>query len=820
MYLLDTTTLQLVSFAVKDRIPPYAILSHTWSDDEINFQDLQKHPNSIKELKGYSKIEQSCALARKYHFKYIWIDTCCINKKSSAELSEAINSMFQYYLNSRVCYAFLSDVDPDEDPRSEFSTFQRSRWFRRGWTLQELIAPGTVIFFGRKGSDWIEIGTKASLQDLVSVITRIPSSVLSQNRSTSKALAGCSVAQKMSWAAKRETTRAEDLAYCLMGLFGVHMPPLYGEGGPRAFMRLQEQIIRYIDDHTVFAWRSNVVSDGTSEVRGLFASSPSEFLDSGNIVPYTKPGEMSTRILSRYTITNLGLHMRVPLLPVSSSSLVTYDPHTQQQRLLIPKEKHQDIFLAVLNCRREGRDRPLALYLRRENEQQFVRVLPDRLMLGRDSKSQMHVIYVKERNSLELASDLHNLKLNSSWKQRYKFEFRLPDTAILDYYPKSLLGYQFDGGAAVILYPGLHGDFGIMKLRDSIRGRTFLVVFGFNFSAPYDNQNVWSDIIINSEFETLNEVYQSYRYEGRRSTIRSQPLDRVVKPLTNDCDVTVFVHTPPDANKRLIEVAYAPTSKKIRRVHSLTPSTYGFAVQIHFHDWTPSTSTPHLLLPKDLWVEDGKGWQKRNVIRFTEVKDTGLIVFRSKDSSLPFVVVLGVNRHRVWTDIITPFGSSPLEDAQAAWSSSLTHWLQQRSLSSTKTMSGMSVSIPQAGCDVRVRFTENQELNDLITHYVDIYIEGHPNPTSSSGRKSCPGIFSSPYPSFAQYSARPLPTFHKSGELGTNSTSITVTQAQSKPTQAIPYPKAHISHKAFNQNILTTAPNLATYLRYLRLCLR
>ncbi|KAF5320033.1 hypothetical protein D9758_017725 [Tetrapyrgos nigripes] len=121
MRLLDTTTLQLAYFAKEDETPPYAILSHTWGEEEVTFQDLTYNPTQARLKQGYDKIQKACALARKYSFKYIWIDTCCINKESSAELSEAINSMYRYYQNSRVCYAFLSDVDPDEDPRLKHS---------------------------------------------------------------------------------------------------------------------------------------------------------------------------------------------------------------------------------------------------------------------------------------------------------------------------------------------------------------------------------------------------------------------------------------------------------------------------------------------------------------------------------------------------------------------------------------------------------------------------------------------------------------------------------------------------------------------------
>ena len=157
-------------------------------------------------------------------FDYIWIDTCCIDKTSSAELSEALNSMYRWYQEAEECYAYLADVPHNSINRATGVTGPswKSRWFTRGWTLQELIAPLSVIFLN---SEWQEIGTKSNLQRDISEITGIPSSFLLGDD-----LRHASIAQRMSWASKRETTRIEDLAYYLMGLFGIYMPMLYGEG--------------------------------------------------------------------------------------------------------------------------------------------------------------------------------------------------------------------------------------------------------------------------------------------------------------------------------------------------------------------------------------------------------------------------------------------------------------------------------------------------------------------------------------------------------------------------------------------------------------
>ncbi|PMD49874.1 uncharacterized protein K444DRAFT_577101 [Hyaloscypha bicolor E] len=182
--------------------------------------------------------------------------------------------MFQWYQAAGICYAYLSDVESCEDPTKEQSSFARSRWFTRGWTLQELLAPGELVFLG---SDWAEIGTKRSLCATVSSVTCI----------SQKALEECcwseySVAQKMSWAAGRKTTRLEDEAYCLMGLFDVNMPLLYGEGR-KAFLRLQQEILRQFDDASIFAWSYPVKMHSYTRISGLFAHSPEYFKDASKI---------------------------------------------------------------------------------------------------------------------------------------------------------------------------------------------------------------------------------------------------------------------------------------------------------------------------------------------------------------------------------------------------------------------------------------------------------------------------------------------------------------------------------------------------------
>lgn len=274
MRLLNVKTLKFEEFIgeIGDGIPSYAILSHTWGAEEVSYSDYINQQSQSK--KGHEKILRFCQVAESEAFEYVWIDTCCIDKSSSAELSEAINSMFQWYQGAGICYAYLSDVRTSEDPTQKESSFARSRWFTRGWTLQELLAPAELVFLG---SDWVEIGTKRSLCATVSNVTRISWEVLEEGRWSEY-----SVAQKMSWAAGRNTTRLEDEAYCLMGLFDVNMPLLYGEGR-KAFLRLQQEILKQSDDPSIFAWSYPSEMHSHTQISGLFAPSPEYFKDASRI---------------------------------------------------------------------------------------------------------------------------------------------------------------------------------------------------------------------------------------------------------------------------------------------------------------------------------------------------------------------------------------------------------------------------------------------------------------------------------------------------------------------------------------------------------
>ncbi|KAF1972363.1 HET-domain-containing protein, partial [Bimuria novae-zelandiae CBS 107.79] len=222
-----------------ENVPPYAILSHTWQEgQEVTYDDLITGNGTDKA--GYNKILFCARQAQRDGLDYCWVDTCCIDKSSSAELSEAINSMFRWYQKAQKCYVYLLDVSnytTDGDgklSRKWEPAFRQSRWFTRGWTLQELIAPKTVEFFSREEE---LLGSKETLAQLLHKITGIPVKVLQ-----GESLSDCSVTERFSWAAKRQTTRAEDESYCLLGIFDIQMPLLYGEGRQKAMKRLQKEI--------------------------------------------------------------------------------------------------------------------------------------------------------------------------------------------------------------------------------------------------------------------------------------------------------------------------------------------------------------------------------------------------------------------------------------------------------------------------------------------------------------------------------------------------------------------------------------------------
>lgn len=323
MRLLHAESHVLESFFEPD-VPPYVTLSHRWEDDEVLFGDIGKP--SWEHKKGFLKLHLVCQKALEASYKYVWIDTCCIDKSSSSELSEAINSMFRWYRNSRFCYAYLSDimVTPEEQDITQ------SIWFNRGWTLQELIAPPQVYFYDRDGS---YIGNRRQMAFQLSRKTRIQENMLSGYVEVEEALSEFTTAQKMSWAAGRKTTRTEDRAYSLLGIFGVNMPLLYGEG-ENAFVRLQEEILRTGTDLSLLSW-SLIDDEWIHPDRGLLARSPDDFHGCDTIVQaFPTPGLVSEE--TSFAMTNKGLQIKNP--PI----------------VALPTSKENGNFALSLSCRKDS----------------------------------------------------------------------------------------------------------------------------------------------------------------------------------------------------------------------------------------------------------------------------------------------------------------------------------------------------------------------------------------------------------------------------------------------------------------------------------
>jgi hypothetical protein len=224
-------------------IPKYAILSHRWGAEEVTFKDLID--GTSKSKAGYGKIQFCGEQAERNGLQYFWADTCCIDKSNAVELQEAINSMFRWYQNADQCYVYLSDVSTKKRKASDLSTeytwepaFRSSKWFTRGWTLQELIAPTSVEFFSK---DQELLGNKRMLERQIHEITGIPFSAL---RGTP--LSHFNIEDRLIWAGTRQTTREEDKAYSMLGICDIYMPLIYGEGEKNAFRRLRKELGKHI----------------------------------------------------------------------------------------------------------------------------------------------------------------------------------------------------------------------------------------------------------------------------------------------------------------------------------------------------------------------------------------------------------------------------------------------------------------------------------------------------------------------------------------------------------------------------------------------
>ncbi|KAJ3563150.1 hypothetical protein NPX13_g8302 [Xylaria arbuscula] len=437
MRLIHIPTFTLIETEPSRPPPSYVILSHTWSTnskDEVsfhafeNFVAMRDKPQKIAKdyinylFKGYQtkspglgKILGACNAALAYGLEYLWVDTCCIDKSNHTEMAESINSMFAWYENAAICLAYISDYWLQQMGFDQ-SSLSQCRWFWRAWTLQELLAPQYVYFFD---AAWTPFGEKRHLAPLLSAIIGIEMCYLTRQVSLRQA----SVAKRMSWASRRQTSKEEDLAYCLLGIFGVSMPLLYGERS-NAFIRLQEEILKESDDHSLFAWVQNPLSRQKSDpncgdpncrdancdssvcsnqrcnrptcmitpsipnrqVRGLLATSPGDFAVSGGITSYARAKATHGYI----TMTNRGVYM---------PAMLSYEAHQHNSReILVPVLK--------LNCSLDDPN-PIAIYLHKESGDQYTRAWPS--LLTRCSRRGKEGIYVLKTLSTFRSAAGHSL---------------------------------------------------------------------------------------------------------------------------------------------------------------------------------------------------------------------------------------------------------------------------------------------------------------------------------------------------------------------------------------------------------------------------
>jgi hypothetical protein len=256
------------------RIPPYAILSHTWGSDgdEISFQDVRKNRARCKPL-GYPKVRFCGDQALRDGIQFFWVDTCCIDKGSSQEVGEAINSMYRWYHDAITCYVYLADVTAgdatsqtrDSEP-AWLPAFRNSRWFTRGWTLQELLAPVNIEFFSLDGH---RLGDRTTLISEICSVTGIAEAALQGNP-----LSSFTVDERFAWARTRATKKEEDLVYSLLGIFGIHMPLIYGEGRIHALRRLQRELTRASSEDSLPLVLSNAPVAANSFTSGLSIEPP------------------------------------------------------------------------------------------------------------------------------------------------------------------------------------------------------------------------------------------------------------------------------------------------------------------------------------------------------------------------------------------------------------------------------------------------------------------------------------------------------------------------------------------------------------------
>lgn len=414
MWLIDTYTLGLKEFPTAEGLE-YAILSHRWEEDELKFEDMQPEISAhARQKKGFKKVQDFCRVARARGHQYGWADTCCINKLSSAELSESINSMFHYYQLASECIVFMCDVSEDfccieeecshKDGRWK-DEFKASAWFERGWTLQELLAPRDLVFYNKH---WIMLKSLEGVVGLTASVTRIDESVLLAR--ASRVIFEMPVAVRMSWAASRKTTRPEDRAYSLLGIFNVNMPMLYGEGGEKAFLRLQEEIMKSEDDHSIFVWSAT-----DTRGCGMLSDSLDKFRNSSTVSKAPPKRIYSLDSQEYHTLTNAGLSIELPLR--------IYQP---------------SVYVAKLSCREDNV--PVYIFLRRMSYHVYTRVpfehrgwtLKDQLphLSSYEIHESRRRIFVRKKSPLDEFGPWKGCAINFNYGLQY-LQHRIRDSVIL-----------------------------------------------------------------------------------------------------------------------------------------------------------------------------------------------------------------------------------------------------------------------------------------------------------------------------------------------------------------------------------------------------
>ncbi|PQE32266.1 HET domain-containing protein [Rutstroemia sp. NJR-2017a WRK4] len=451
-------------------VPPYAILSHRW-----------------------------VGIMTKSHFR-ISSTMLRITERSLA-IPKSLTVAVKHCVITALCYAYLNDVSSDEDPEDRNSSFRRSEWFTRGWTLQELIAPTSIVFFAK---DWMDVGSKKSLANVVSDITNVERSVLLR-----MVYLDISVAKRMSWAANRKTSRIEDRAYSLIGLFGVSLPIIYGEG-ERSFMRLQMEIIKTSNDQSIFAWE-----DSGRFSQQAFAYSVDQFsgcsdYSSTPIGSYLQqPKDGTCNIRMDYSLTNYGLCIRLPLYQAG----------------------YGGIFVACLSCVNSA-GQSCYIYL-----QSSLNGLPNHYMkltiAGKSvayrettshAVSSFHEIFIAQRDPSRLVmmspinfSKNHQFIIRKSGFEDLRYIGCSPACAWRENLVFELaLDYSFNSFHVAILFK-------------EVKSEEIIAVF-----LGIDDQCFWSYLVVKSKPRGPEAIYEDYLLlrASPKYSIRAQALDWIKKPRT------------------------------------------------------------------------------------------------------------------------------------------------------------------------------------------------------------------------------------------------------------------------------------------------